>query len=101
MSDNPKRMLGIMGGFLGNSLAANSDSTLIPAQVRAFLAKKKAADTTNTPKINMAEELRAAAAGNKGYTQQQRDSIARQFNHAEYIKHLDDIGYEVVKKKQP
>jgi hypothetical protein len=64
------------------------------------MAKRRAASTDKTPVINMADELKAAATNNKSYTPAQRDSIAKSFNHADYLRHLNDIGYEVVKKKQ-
>ena len=88
-----------LGNGLIPSRQMSGDSTTIPLQVRAMMAKRKES-TPSVPKINMAEELKAIAAGKKGgYTQKERDSAAATFDHAAYLKHIDELGYEVVKKK--
>lgn len=86
-------------GGLMSGLVVGGDTTLIPPQVRALMAKRRSESNDNTPRINMIEEIKAASLGKKGLTPQQTDSLAKQFNHDEYIKHLDSLGYEVVKKK--
>ena len=83
-----------------NTKGLTGDSTVIPASIKAIMAKRKAASADTTKPLNMAEELKAINAGKKGgYTDKQRDSVAATFDHDAYAKHLDQMGYEVVKKK--
>lgn len=54
-----------------------------------------------TPKLDMAEELRAINAGKKGgYTPAQRDSVASTFDKKSYEKQINDIGYKSAGKKK-
>ncbi len=82
-----------------NGLMGSGDSTKIPEAIRAIMAKRKATSADTTKPLNMAEELKAIQAGKKGFSDKQRDSLAAKFDHDAYVKHLDEIGYEVVKKK--
>ncbi len=101
MADELGAAKGLIGGmrFPSNGLMGG-DSTKIPEAIRAIMAKRRAASTDTTPKVNVLEDIKAAAA-NKNITadtQRRTDSLAKTFDHAAYIKHLDELGYEVKKK---
>ena len=100
MADELGAAKGLIGGmkFPSNGLMGG-DSSKIPEAIRAIMAKRRAASTDKTPVINMVDELKSAVTNNKSYTPAQRDSIAKTFDHQKYIQHLDEIGYEVAKKK--
>jgi hypothetical protein len=89
--------LGVASGLLGGG-----DSTLIPAAVRAMMAKKKAASSDNTPKVNVLDDIKAANANPNAAADAQKrtDSIGKTFDHAGWLKHVNEQGYELVKKKQ-
>ena len=95
--------LGIAGGLVPNSYSNGnglvSDSTQIPAQIRAIMAKKRAENTT--PLYTQKDALEAIKNGYKGMTQEQRDSVANKFDHQAYLAHLDQLGMQVVPKPKP
>lgn len=79
---------------------ANSAKVIASMKMGGGVDSSKA--STKTPKLDMAEELRAINAGKKGgYTQAQKDSVAKTFNRKAWLKTVDETGYEVKNKKQP
>lgn len=66
------------------------------AQFKAYMDAKKKADTT--PKINMAEELRAINAGKTGGMSAEQAAKLSTANEAGWEKHVNEMGYEKVVK---
>lgn len=92
-----------MGSVMGAMKSlSGSDTTNVPANILAIIRKRKAlAGADSTRKVDVIEDAKLAASG-KGKpmpTQAQRDSIS-QANKPKYLKYVDSIGYEEVKKKQ-
>ena len=94
MADNMGLISGLMGGQM------SGDSTTIPLQIRAIMAKRKSEKKDDTPVWSQQYALKAINEKYKGMSDAQRDSIGRTFNHEQYLKHLDEIGMQVVPKKQ-
>jgi hypothetical protein len=97
MADELGAAKGLIGGmrFPSNGLMGG-DSTLIPASIRAIMAKRKAASTDTTPKVNVLEDIKAANEGKR--VAPIPDSTIKK-SHDEWLKHIDDLGYEVKKKQ--
>jgi hypothetical protein len=90
--------LGIINGLLP-SRQMSGDSTTIPAQVRAMMAKRKTQQNDTTPVWKREDALLAIKQGFKGMTDAERDSAAAKFDHDAYEKHLNDMGFQIVKKQ--
>lgn len=90
--------MGLVSGLVGR------DTTGIDPKLLAIMKmRREKSDIDNTPIINMAEELKAAAA-NKNLssdTQKRTDSLSKTFDHKGYLEHLDQLGYQVVPKTNP
>ena len=90
-----------VGILSGNSMGLmGRDTTNIDPKLLAIMKQRAASKKDNTPVYDINAALEAINKGEKGLSQQQRDSIANKFDHAGYIKHLDSIGMQVVPKKQ-
>ena len=68
-------------------------------------SKKSGGDSTSvktkTPKLNMAEEIAAINAGKKGgYTDSQRDSVAKTFPRKAYDEQIATQGSKSIGKKK-
>jgi hypothetical protein len=87
-----------LGSGLIPSRQMSGDSTTIPAQVRAIMAKRKEESLKSAPLFTKEDALMAINKGFKGMTQAERDSAAAKFDHEAYEKHLNDMGFQIVKK---
>jgi hypothetical protein len=97
MPDELGAAKGLIGGmkFPSNGLMGG-DSTKIPEAIRAIMAKRRAASTDNTPKVNVLEDIKAANEGKR--VAPIPDSTIKK-SHDEWMKHIDTMGYELKKKQ--
>lgn len=85
--------MGLISGLMGGQMSG--DSTTIPLQIRAIMAKRKAASTDTTPKISVEDDIKAANAGKR--VPPVPDSTIK-MAHDQWLKHIDALGYEVKPK---
>ena len=90
MGDN----LGIASGLMGRQMSG--DSTSIPLQVRAMMAKRKSSETP-VAKVDVMADIKAANEGKRNTPV--ADSTIK-MAHDQWVKHLDGLGYEIRKKEQ-
>jgi len=86
----------------------SSDSTYTPAQVMAFLAKRKAASNDTTKLLTHEDAINQVALASKRSPQENAAIISKMdidskernkyFNHEEWLKHVDTLGYQLVPK---
>ena len=88
--------MGLVSSLMGGQMSG--DSTTIPLQIRAIMAKRAAEKKDNTPMWTKEDALDAINKGFKGMSQAQRDSISNKFDHKAYVEHLDQLGMQVVPK---
>lgn len=93
MSDN----LGIASGLLGSQMSGR-DTTNIPPAILGLMKKRALEKKDDTPVWSQQDALKAINEKYKGMDDKTRDSIAKTFDHSAYVKHLDEIGMQVVPK---
>jgi hypothetical protein len=96
MPDELGAAKGLIGGMKFPSNGLMGDSTKIPEAIRAIMAKRRAASTDNTPKVNVLEDIKAANEGKR--VAPIPDSTIKK-SHDEWMKHIDTMGYELKKKQ--
>lgn len=92
-------MANVMGAMKSLS---GADTTNVPSNILAIIRKRKAlAGSDSAKKITVEDDIKAVNSGKAApmLSQSQRDSASKA-NKQVWVKHIDSIGYEEVKKKQ-
>lgn len=85
--------MGLAGG-----LVPSRDTTNIDPKILAMLAmRRKQNGTDTTPKVNVMDDIKSA---NEGKRMIPTPDSTIKMEHAKWVKYMDTIGYEVVKKSQ-